>query len=98
MTTEKKPRELPSSGGSYKRHASGLKQVEGSTADAPPYYLRNTKSAEPAASKSKPKAKAAPARKAGRPAKPVKAAKAKGGNAATANVEQNTASTTDAAN
>lgn len=89
MTTSKKTRELPQSGGSFKRHTGGLKQVEGGTKDALPFHLRDAAATAPKATKT-------PAAKAPK-AKPAKAAKSKGksGGAATAAVAQNTSGGAD---
>lgn len=83
--TNKKTRELPQHGGSFKRTGAGLKLADPSTKEAAPYHERGK-----AASKT-------PAAKAPK-TKPAKAAKSKGksGGAATASVEQNTGTGGDA--
>ena len=79
MNTKLPRRELPQSGGSFKRTADGLKQVEASTKEAPPYHEQKAAATKPAAKS--PKAK--PAKK------PAKSA-AKGSGAATATVTKTT--------
>lgn len=99
MTNAKSTRELPQSGGSFKRHAGGLKQVDGSTKEAPPYHLRDaaarpTPKKTPAArpSTKKPAAKRAPATKT---AKAAKSTAAKRSGAAPAAGAQNTGTGSD---